>query len=65
MLCACLPQRKDDTEEALKTRLAAYHEQTTPIIEHYSSVVAAVDANRSPPEVAESVEIELNKLALN
>jgi hypothetical protein len=28
-------QRKDDTEEALKSRLEAYHSQTVPILAHY------------------------------
>ena len=30
-----LTQRPDDTEDALKTRLAAYHKQTVPILGHY------------------------------
>ena len=28
--------RKDDNPESLKTRLAAYHEQTAPILEFYA-----------------------------
>merc|ERR1719242_1871925 len=32
-----LIQRKDDTAEALKTRLEAYDSQTLPILDHYSS----------------------------
>ena len=41
-----LMQRKDDTEEALKSRLEAYHSQTVPILAHYgpAGVVKKVDA---------------------
>ena len=31
-----LIRRPDDNEEALKTRLAAYHEQTKPLAEYYA-----------------------------
>eukprot|EP00967_Tisochrysis_lutea_P050625 scaffold62304_cov23-Tisochrysis_lutea.AAC.2 len=43
-----LMQRKDDTEEALKSRLEGYHTQTVPILEHYKPVVKKVDANQKP-----------------
>ena len=41
-----LMQRKDDTEEALKSRLEAYHSQTVPILAHYgpAGIVTKVDA---------------------
>ena len=41
----------------MKSRLAAYHEQTVPLLAHYekSFCVALVDANRPPPEVWESI----------
>jgi adenylate kinase len=32
-----LMQRKDDTKEALVTRLGAYHKQTTPILDYYKN----------------------------
>jgi adenylate kinase len=53
-----LMQRKDDTEEALKSRLEAYHAQTVPILGHYgpAGVVHKIDANRPPPEVWSSIE---------
>ena len=53
-----LMQRKDDTEEALKSRLEGYHGQTVPILAHYepSGVVHKIDANRPPPEVWTSIE---------
>jgi adenylate kinase len=42
-----LMQRKDDTEEALKSRLEAYHSQTVPILAHYgpAGIVTKVDAD--------------------
>ena len=51
-----LMQRADDTEEALKTRLAGYHAQTVPILEHYSSCVARVDANQGLDEVWAAID---------
>ena len=48
--------RADDTEEALKTRLAGYHSQTVPILEHYSSCVARVDANQGLDEVWAAID---------
>merc|ERR1719326_1559500 len=48
-----LIQRKDDTPEALKTRLESYHAMTTPILEHYrpTGVVQQVDATQSSKKV--------------
>jgi adenylate kinase len=56
-----LMQRKDDTEEALKSRLEAYHSQTVPILAHYGPAgsVKKIDANRSPPEVWSSIDAVL------
>jgi adenylate kinase len=56
-----LMQRADDTEEALKTRLSAYHEQTVPILAHYepSGAVKRVDANKAPAEVWAAIESSL------
>ena len=51
-----LMQRADDTEEALKTRLAGYHAQTVPILEHYSTVVSRVDANQGLDEVWAAID---------
>ena len=41
-----LMQRKDDTKEALVTRLTAYHNQTSPILEYYrqKNILHTVDA---------------------
>merc|ERR1719198_1950535 len=44
-----LMQRKDDTAEALKTRLEAYTSQTVPILDHYketSTVTCNINANQ-------------------
>jgi adenylate kinase len=54
--------RADDTPEAMRTRLAIYHEQTEPVVEHYRATgkLVPLHAGRSVEEVA--VEIE-NALA--
>ena len=58
-----LMQRKDDTEEALKSRLENYHAMTVPILDHYGpeGVVHKIDANRPPPEVWGSIESAIKK----
>ena len=50
-----LMQRADDTEEALVKRLASYHKQTVPILEHYAKVVRRVDAAAAPADVWQSI----------
>ena len=39
-----LVQRDDDKEETVRNRLAVYHEQTKPLIDHYSEAAAATPA---------------------
>ena len=53
-----LMQRADDTEEALAKRLAGYHAQTVPILEHYEphGIVRRIDANDALHAVGERVE---------
>ena len=53
-----LMQRADDTEEALQSRLAGYHSQTVPILDHYkpTGVVHMIDANKAPPDVWTEIE---------
>lgn len=48
-----LQHRKDDTEEACRTRLAAYHAQTAPIVPFYAAkgLVRTVDGVGEPDEV--------------
>jgi len=56
-----LMQRGDDTAEALKSRLDAYHKQTVPILTHYkpTGVVSSVDANQSQEEVWTGIKTAL------
>lgn len=48
-----LEQRKDDNEITLRTRLAAFRDQTLPILAHYhhSSIARSVDASLAPAQV--------------
>ena len=50
-------QRKDDTEEAIRRRLAIYHEQTEPLKDYYAErgLLTSVDARQSIPEVTEEI----------
>ena len=55
-------QRKDDTEEACRTRLAAYHAQTAPLIPFYASrgLLKRVNGEGAPSDVTKSVISHLN-----
>jgi len=63
---AKLTQRADDTEEVVKERLEAYHAQTKPVIDYYSSCgevrVLEVDGSKTPDEVSEDLAAALNAL---
>jgi adenylate kinase len=50
-------QRKDDTEEAIRRRLAIYHEQTEPLKDYYAErgLLTTVDARQSIPEVTAEI----------
>ncbi|MGH3148938.1 MAG: adenylate kinase [Rubrobacter sp.] len=50
-------QRKDDAEEAIRRRLEIYHDQTEPLKDYYAkrNLLATVDAERSIPEVTQSI----------
>jgi adenylate kinase len=56
-----LVHRADDTEEAVRTRLAAYHAQTAPIVPHYASsgLVRRVSGVGTPDEVFGRIEAAL------
>ncbi len=56
-----LVHRKDDTEEACRTRLDAYHAQTAPIIPFYEErgLVKTVDGVGSPDEVTARITAAL------
>ncbi len=50
-------QRDDDTEEAIRTRLDTYHQQTEPLKDYYGEqgLLVTVDASKPIPEVTEEV----------
>ena len=50
-------QRKDDTSEACRERLAKYHSETAPIVPFYEekSLLKKVDGNASPEEVTKRI----------
>eukprot|EP00850_Spirogloea_muscicola_P012790 SM000084S23126 [mRNA] locus=s84:306077:307750:+ [translate_table: standard] len=52
-----LTQRKDDNVETLRSRLAAFHSQTEPVIDYYQKkgAVAHIHAEKPPPEVTEEI----------
>ncbi|MGH9359609.1 MAG: adenylate kinase [Terriglobia bacterium] len=52
-----LAQRRDDTEEAVQTRLREYRRQTKPLIDRYRSlgVLRDVDGNLEPRLVTEAI----------
>jgi adenylate kinase len=49
--------RSDDTEEAIRQRLALYDEKTRPILDYYaeSNRLRRVDGTGSPGEVADHI----------
>lgn len=50
-----LVKRKDDNAETLKSRLAAFHAQTTPVINHYKDRVSTLQAEKKQDEVAAQI----------
>lgn len=59
-----LIQRKDDKVDTLKTRLASYHKQTVPVINHYKAkgVHTAVNANQGIETVWNDCKAAFNKI---
>ncbi|KAE8710243.1 Adenylate kinase 4 [Hibiscus syriacus] len=57
-----LIQRKDDTPAVLKSRLEAFHRQTEPVIDYYSSkgILANLPAEKPPEEVTSEVQKALS-----
>jgi adenylate kinase len=51
-----LMQRPDDTAEALVKRLKSYHEETSPILDRYKTVVHKINANQKINMVWEDTE---------
>ena len=50
-------QRKDDAEEAIRRRLAIYHEQTEPLKDHYDErgLLTTVDARKPISQVTKEI----------
>ena len=59
-------QRKDDTEETIRNRLAVYHEQTEPLVGYYERVglLRRFDGQRSADEVHAHIRAALATLRL-
>jgi adenylate kinase len=59
-----LVQRKDDTEDTVRARLLAYHEQTAPLADWYSEkgLLFPVNGNGSIEDVAESISDSLGDI---
>ncbi|WZZ00565.1 hypothetical protein YC2023_072893 [Brassica napus] len=57
-----LIQRKDDNAEVLRSRLAAFHSQTEPVIDYYAkkSVLTNIKAEKPPKEVTSEVQKALS-----
>ncbi|KAK9811441.1 hypothetical protein WJX72_003964 [[Myrmecia] bisecta] len=54
-----LIRRKDDNAETLKTRLAAFQAQTTPLVQYYKDRVVHIAADKSQDAVAEQIHAAL------
>jgi adenylate kinase len=63
---AQLEGRADDTPEAVRRRLALYHEETEPVIEHYRATgnLVGIHADRSIPDVFKEIQAALDHLAV-
>lgn len=56
---ARLEQRSDDTPDSVQKRLAAYHEQTEPLIAHYGDKVVPINGDQGIQEVFHEIEQRL------
>ena len=58
--------REDDTEEAIRTRLRLYHDQTEPLIEYYRTrgIIVGIPADRSVEEVFAEIQRALEQAAV-
>ena len=55
-----LVKRKDDNAETLKSRLAAFHAQTAPVIAHYKDKLVNIKADRAQEDVAKQIHKALD-----
>jgi adenylate kinase len=58
--------RVDDTEEAIRTRLRLYHQETEPLIEHYRTrgILVGIPAARSVEDVFAEIQKALEQVAV-
>ena len=56
-----LIKRKDDNAETLKSRLAAFHAQTAPVVDYYRSKIVNIKADRPQEQVADQIHKALDK----
>ena len=63
---ARLEGRPDDTPEAIRTRLALYHSETEPLVEHYRTTgnVVGIDADRPVDAVFAQIQDVLEQVAV-
>lgn len=59
---AALVQREDDRPEAVRNRLAKYHEQTEPLVRHYSGSLIRIDGVGTVEEVTRRIEDALEDI---
>jgi adenylate kinase len=61
-----LVQRDDDREETVRHRLKVFHEQTSPVIDHYGKqgLLRRFDGSRAPEEVHRHIRATLATLRL-
>ena len=57
-----LMQRSDDTADALKSRLEAYHTETTPVLQHYCELVKTVDGEQESDLVWHDIQVLMGML---
>jgi len=56
-----LKQRKDDNEKTVRDRLAIYHKETKPLLEHYKDKVVVFNGEQSIAKVTEDILNYLKK----
>jgi adenylate kinase len=60
---AALISREDDKEEVIRRRLAAYHEQTGPLLKWYGAKrTLVIDGSQPPASVSRAIEAALQAL---
>lgn len=63
-----LTQREDDTEDVVRQRLAAYRQQTEPVVDYYrrrgEAELIEIDGDKAPDDVSQDITAALNNLPL-